>query len=172
MQQAGKTGEFLRVSLPKSSQPDDRLVFVLVADKEVKNPASLILMPEGNIDDAIKSMRDIVKRLGEASLVIHQQNRFNNGIFNCCSQPNSNKQRGMFAWCTVGKGMTPKGVCITYFNASDWAANKKGEVELPLPSPAAGVREEPIPKTCELSVWLVTKGGLKVAEGNIKVVRE
>lgn len=172
VQQVGEGGESLRVSLPPDTQPDDRIAFVIVTDKAVKDPAALVLMPEGDVDKAIVSMNDLVKRLGEDNMVIHQQNSFNNGVFNCCSQPNSNKKRGMLAWCSVGKDASPQGVCVTYFNIPSWATDKKGTVEIPLPTRAPGVQEEPLPRSCELFLWLIAKDGRKVAEGKFKVVRK
>lgn len=170
VKQTGKTGWYLRVSVPKKSQPDDRLVLVYVADQTIKDPAEVILTPEGQVDKAVEGIKALARDFGDIS--INQANRFNNGTFDFWAEKNTHAKRGVYAVGAVSRKGVPIGVCVTYFSLSDWAADQEGDVEVPLPASPPGAREESIPRTCDLSVWLTTKSGQRVAEGKVKVVRK
>lgn len=168
-------GSYLRVKIPADTQADDRLVLVYVDPKSGKAAADVILVPEGKVDEGVRQSLKTWTAFGLKEGEVHQPGTtFNNGSFDLVATVNSHKKVGVyaFAWVSLKKSEAPIGTSTTYFSLSSWATDKAGEVEVPLPNKANESREEYIPRTCDVSVWVITKDGKKRAQGAVKIKRD
>src|ERR1019366_4304888 len=88
----GKDGVFVRVKLPKNTQPNDKLVLVYVDPKGGKKPEEILIIPEGKIDEAIKETLKMWNSFGLEEVELHQPgSSFSNGTFDVVAASNSQK---------------------------------------------------------------------------------